>query len=172
MRKNIKKTIVTLLTITTMFSTLTACSNTENKPEETTTAAKVIETTTVKEVETTTEYKYKGEIFLVIASKKDMFDGLIVENGTTIYINDIVGPNDGDDVYRGYIAKELAIILYSNNSEKLSEFYDTYLKPGSDTLKISVDENAFIKYTGDEKYKFEYVKEANERVFFDVYEME
>lgn len=179
MTKIIKKTkiLITLLTISIFATSLAACSNNEKTPETTTQIKETPETTTVKEVETTTEevtteYKYKGEIFAVSVSKKDMFNGLIVENGTTIYINDIVGPNDGDDLDRGYIAKKLAIILYSKHSEKLNEFYDTYWKPGSDTLKIGVDENAFIKYTGDEKYKFEYVKEDNEYVWFDVYEVE
>ena len=109
MTKIIKKTkiLITLLTISIFATSLAACSNNEKTPE--TTTVKEVETTTE---EVTTEYKYKGEIFLAPVSKKDMFNGLIVENGTTIYINDIVGPNDGEDGYRGYIDNKILMMIY------------------------------------------------------------
>lgn len=189
MTKFTKKTkiLITLFTMLMCMSMLAACSD-EETPETTsatepTTTVKEVETTTEEPTtteEVTTEYEYKGEIVIVNADKKEMFEELVVEKGYKFYMNEIVEEDDYNpdyeenaDGWRGSVAKYIAIALYSKNYiNKLEEFYNTYTEPGLDHIYISYDQNAVIEYTGEKKMLFHFVKEQGGYATFDVYEVE
>lgn len=175
-----KKIITVTLLIAMISSFAVGCSNELAPSNNKTTTPEIITTTeeptTTQEVtteETTTSYRYKGESFVVPSSKKEIFMDLVVEKGWKVALNDIVGKDEGDDADRGRVGRYLIFALYKRNHiDKVNEFEYTYWEPGYDVLEISYDQNVIIEYNEEEKMYFQFVKEGNGMVAFDVYEIE
>lgn len=187
--------IITLSILVTMISSFSfGCGNDTPGGDETTAATETPTTTKVEDTtvqtetptttpepptteeptteEPTTEYVWKGEKFIINASKKDIFTDLIVEKGYKIALNDLVGKNEGDDADRGGIGRKLTLALYrKNHIDKADEFVYTYLEGGADLIEISYDQNVIIEYNEREKMFFYFVKEKNGKAYFDVYEI-
>lgn len=174
------KIVLTLLSMIICTSMFAACSNTKT-PETTdnvnpATTTKEVETTTPKpttteEVTTEAPYKKRGTFICIPLEKKDQFNGLIVEKGDIIYINDLVA-DDAEDWERGNVAEEIIREIYyqfSKYDHAADAFYEAYYEPGADILKISREQNAYIEYVGEEKICFHFVKESEGRACFDVY---
>ena len=155
------------------------------KEDVTTTEPTTEELTTPEESttpeETTTErvpvslYEFKGKELIVDMDKKDSLDGLIVENGTIIYLNDIyVGTSNTDNLFRGDTGQAIAIAIWGKyNEEKIIEFEDKYWEPGADIFKITFDQNAVIEYNEGHRWYFYYVGENNKGyAVFDIYEID
>ena len=174
-----------LLLVTCLFtSCLFACSSgtepADDKP--TTTVAEVTtkepttpEATTpeVTTEETTTEYVWKSDGFVVDASLKDYFMDLTIEKGDKIYLNDLIGEDDGDEYDRGGLGFEIAYVLFfKNHRDKLDEYAYTYIEVGSARYSAPYDQNVVIEYNEEEKIYFYFVEEVNGYACFDVYEID
>lgn len=174
-------TQVVLLSFT-MSTFVVGCSDeNENNNPTTTTEAEVTtqEQTTTKEVEITTEeptttgYVYKGEKFIVDSKYKEHFMNLTVEKGYKFYLNHIVGNDEGTDEKRGSIGYRIAAALFfKKHVDKLEEFDYSYCVGGSNEYIITYDQNVVIEYNEKEKMYFHLVKEVDNLVAFDVYEIE
>ena len=167
MTKRIRKiTIVTLL-IGMLSSFAAGCSNdatvnentsttkeavTTAVPETTTEEVTTEEPTTTKEV-SPEEYDYKGKMFIAYMCVKDYFDGLVVNPGDVIYLNDIwSGETEYDDIVRG----ETAMCLHINfgDDDALDKFNDLYMSAAGPYVPYS--DNYSIEYKG-KKIQFVYI---------------
>ncbi len=161
------KSIVTILLVATMLASMTACSGdnaTENATTSTTTA------TEVTTEEPTTEYVYKGIKMYIGNRAVAYFDGLILESGDKIYLNDIyTGQSWDDDCERG--AEAYAILVNFNMREEEDALREKYWSEATWTPEIPYSDNYFIKYTG-EKVKFVLVERRDSSSIFDVIPVE
>lgn len=185
-----KKLILLVATCLLTTSCLFGCGD-DTKPSDATTTAKV-ETTTKEDVATTepttaepttpaetttqeptteepsTEYVYKGEKFAVKSAYKGIFDNIVVEKGYKFSVNEFVEESASDAV-RGMFAFDLVKVLFSKNSEKISEFENKYFEVGSSVLTIRYSQNVVIEYDGNEKLCFYLVEDNGKYSYFDVY---
>ena len=164
------KSIVTILLVATMLASMTACSGdnaTENASTPTTTTT-VPEVTTEEPTteEPTTEYVYKGIKMCIGNRAVAYFDGLILESGDKIYLNDIyTGQSWDDDCERG--AEAYAILVSFNMREEEDALREKYWSEATWTPEIPYSDNYFIKYTG-EKVEFVFVENTDTTSIFDV----
>ena len=190
---------IILLFATCLFTTscLFGCGD-ENKPaDDNPTTATKVESTTKEDVATTepttaepttppetttqeptteepsTEYVWKSEGFVVDASLKDYFMDLTIQKGDKIYLNDIMGKDEGDEGDRGTLALDLVRILYKENHiEKYQKFVETYRVDGTAEYIIPYDDNMLIEHDVNEKMYFHFIEENNGWAVFDVYEID
>ena len=88
-------------------------------------------------------------------------------------MNDLIGEDDGDEYDRGRLGHKIASVLFlKNHIDKLEEYVYTYEVVGSARYSAPYDQNVVIEYNEEEKMYFHFVKENNEYVAFDVYEIE
>ena len=162
------KSIVTILLVATMLASMTACSG-ENATEN---ASTPTTTTTVPEVTTeepTTEYVYKGIEFYCSDKDAEYFNGLILENGDKIYVNDIwKEESEYYDGERGSIA--YAILGNFKMEEERQAFRDKYWSDSTWPF-VPYSDNYCIEYTG-EKVEFVLAEKLDGGVIFDVIPVE
>lgn len=181
----LKKLFLVTLTILTMSTFVVGCSD-ENDEAATTTnntttqsevttqepTTKEPESTTEKPTipEETTKYVYKGIEFCAENKAAEYFNGLILENGDIIYVNDIYpGESYDDDCNRGSIA--YAILANFKMEEERILLKDKYWSEGTFTPEIPYSDNYCIKYTG-EKVEFVFVEDDGLSSMFDVIPVE
>lgn len=183
MTKRIRKITTVTLLIEMLSSFAAGCSNDVTVNENTSTTKETVTTTvpettteevTTEEPTTTNEvsledYDYKGKMFISDMCVKDYFDGLIVNPGDVIYLNDIwAGETEYDDMVRG----ENAMCLHSrldtskDASDKFDELYMSAAGP-----YVPYTDDYSVKYEG-EKVQFVYVGEDEYCVYFDVVPIE
>ena len=177
MSKEMKRYIASILLIVMFCALMVGCGSADKAKETQTTKnqeTNSIEapTTTEKpiEEETSTEYVYKGEHFAVKASLKDYFMDLTIQKGDKIYLNELIGKDDGDEYDRGNLGDKITSVLYfKNHYDKYEVFVDTYRIDGTAEYSIPYDKNVVIEYNEDEKLYFHFVKDRGKYVDFDVY---
>lgn len=170
-------TLVTLL-IFAMTTFIVGCSDEKEKETPTTETTEIATTTkepetTTEEITTeepTTEYVYIGEELIVYSGFKDYFDGLILEKGDVIYINEIVPEESSEyDGVRGSLANSLLIAFKMDEEDKVLK--DKYWIEGAYMPEIPYSDNYTIEYTG-EKIKFVFAENYYDSVCFDVMPVE
>ena len=182
MTKRIRKITTVTLLIGMLSSFAAGCSNDVTVNENTSTTKETVTTTvpettteevTTEEPTTTNEvsledYDYKGKMFLAYVCVKDYFDGLVVNPGDVIYLNDIwSGETEYDDIVRG----ETAMCLHINfgDDDALDKFNDLYMSAAGPYVPYS--DNYSIEYKG-EKIQFVYVGVGETSVYFDIIPIE
>lgn len=182
-----KKLILLLATCLLTTSCLFGCGD-DAKPSDATTTAKVESTTkkdvattepttteptteepTTKEVETTTkapEVEYLRKGFGVKSEIADYFDGLTLEKGDIIYINELYPVESDDyDSIRGSVAVALLRTFKMREEENLLN--SKYREEGSDGAEIPHSANYYIEYSG-EKIQFIFVENESGNSLFDI----
>ncbi len=119
MTKKLLLLLVTCLFTSCLFSCSSGTEPADDKStttvaEATTKEPTTPETTTpeVTTEEPTTEYVEKGERLIVDVSLKDYFMDLTIEKGDKIYLNDLIGEDDGDEYDRGRLGEKIAFVLF------------------------------------------------------------
>lgn len=98
---------------------------------------------------------------------------LTIQKGDKIYLNDLIGEDDGDEYDRGRLGHKIASVLFlKNHIDKLEEFDYAYIEVGSARYSAPYDQNVVIEYNEEEKMYFYFVEEINGYACFDVYEIE
>ena len=183
MTKRIRKITTVTLLIGMLSSFAAGCSNDVTVNENTSTTKEAVTTavpeTTTEEVTTeeptTTnevsleDYDYKGKMFLAYVCVKDYFDGLVVNPGDVIYLNDIwSGETEYDDIVRGETAMCLHIKLNTDKdaSDRFNKLYMSAAGP-----YVPYTDNYSIEYNG-EKIQFVYVGVGETSVYFDIIPIE
>lgn len=137
-------------------------------PETTTEEVTTEEPTTTKEV-SLKDYDYKGTKFIAYVCVKDYFDGLVLNPGDVIYLNEIwAGETEDDDIVRG----ETAMCLHSrlDTSKDASDRFDELYMSAAGPYVPYTDDYS-VKYEG-EKVQFVYVGEDEYCAYFDVVPIE
>lgn len=170
-------TLVTLL-IFAMTTFIVGCSDEKEKETPTTETTEIATTTkepetTTEEITTeepTTEYVYVGEEFWIRNELKYYFDGLILEKGDIIYINELFpGESSEYDGDRGSVANTLLILFEMEDERTILK--DKYWIEGAYVPEIPYSDNYIIEYAG-EKIKFVFVENYDDGGLFDVMPVE
>lgn len=167
-----------LLVITCLVGTFAGCSSSSSNDNETkeavTTKKAEVTTTEAQTEEPTTEYVYKGQKFSCNADYANFFDGLTLNKGDSVYLNDII-PISASDLSRGTLANKIINCIGTNEQAKI--FEEKYLEPGAANPFVTYDENLSFEYIKDESISFyllEIESEESEDIiysyaYFDVY---
>lgn len=182
MTKLLKRMITMLLVVTCLVGTVVGCSSNssnDNETKEAVTTKKAEVTTTEAQTEEpteepTTEYVYKGEKMVLEEIYSSFLEGLTLNKGDIIYLNDIV-PSDVDDMSRGIMANILVNRI--GTQEQSMNFEEKYLVPGAANPSVSYEENFSLEYIKDESISFHFIEIISEEiegtihnyVCFDIY---
>lgn len=164
----ITKKISMLLLIMAFSASLVACGTKEEAEEKETTEITTTkkEKPTKKVEETTTEYQFKGEKFLVASEKNSqkMMD-LTVSPGDTIWLNELfVDKMDDEEICRGNFLNDLYLSLGMDANIVKQKFQDE-----KEVLYVEEKENYNFVYEGDKAVTFHFVDKVNDFWRFDVY---
>lgn len=176
-----KKLILLLVTCLFFTSCLFGCGDDNTKDEPTTTEAEVTtnkpEPTTTKAPETTTEepttpeettteeYVYRGIQVYITSDAAEYFEGLTLEKGDIIYINEVYPSESAEyDGIRG--AFVYSFLGQFNMTDEQDAVSSKYWTDATDSPQIPYKDNYCIEYSG-ESVEFIFGEIYNDTIIFD-----